>query len=517
MPTKKFSHLILALSFMVISSQIPLSYAEATTPTYEQQLSANIPLNSHVYDDLEKLDGLGYLRSMRIGAKPYTRMQAAKFIKEAIDLTNRDGVPQYVKTMVSELQNEFRKELSTLTDGNSANHTFGLSEWTAGFAYYDGPTLNQQRTASTFQPFATYSDGYRFGQNDNYTLSARLEGKLDKHFVLSVTPRIGSKADKHATLQSAYAKTHINNMEIQLGKDSLWWGQGKRGSLLLTNNSEPKAALKLSTIEPLQTGGIFTFLGQVHAAGFYSELEDTRNDVNSPSFTGIRFDFVPSENFTFGAARADIVGGKGHSLSGDDYLDWLLGVNASSARIDQWNTIAGLDFRWRMPHLNGIQLYGELYGEDQAGHIIPMPSQNAYLIGVYFPRISDSGNWDAHFEYAHTTNVWYDHSLYTSGYVYKGNLIGDAMGNDAHRYYARATHHTNSASQIGLHTEQVVMSQSAPQPQKINSVWISLRSKLGNDLFMDASAGKAWITNQGFQTAEKGNTTFTSLQLSQRF
>jgi hypothetical protein len=313
--------------------------------------------------------------------------------------------------MLAELQKEFRNELAVL-DGGTAAYNFTLKEWSAGFAKYDGDILSQKQTKSSYQPFAINSDGYRLSDDDSFTAAIRFEGKAAPSLVVSLTARGDSDLDDHLTFPSAYVKTHISNLEIQLGKDSFLWGQGSHGSLLLTNNSRAKNTIRLSTVKPLETGGIFKFLNDVSIAGFYSELEEHRDrDQKQPGFSGLRFDFVPSNSFTFGIARTDIVRG----LHGGDLGDFLIGKNADNTVDEKWNSIAGLDFRWRLKVLGGAQVYGEMYGEDQAGSLVPLPSKNAYLLGVYLPRLSYSGDWDTQLEWADTNDVWYSHWKFADG------------------------------------------------------------------------------------------------------
>lgn len=501
--------LVLPLA-VIISCQTP-AMATASEPIYESRLSANIPLGSNVYTQLEKLDGLGYINDMRIGAKPYTRIQAASWIKQAAAKQDSQTSP-YIQSILAELKREFSKELAVLDGANSASG-ISLSEWTLGFSRYTGSTLTHQRTESSYQPFAVYSNGYRLDGDENISATMRLEGKLSPNIVVSLTPRSDSAASDHISFPSAYVKTHINNMEIQVGKDSFWWGQGAHGSLLLTNNGEPRKAVKLSTIQPIRFGGIFSFLGQMNATGFFSELEKDRTDVGNPAHVGMRFDFIPADNFTFGIARADLVGGKGHALHSSDYGDWLFGKN-SDLEYDKWNAIAGIDFRWRLPNLNGLQIYGEIYGEDQAGVLPPLPRDNAYLLGAYIPRVSPSGDWDAHLEWSETSQSWYDHGLYQEGYVYKGNIMGDAMGNNAYRYYARLTHYLPNGAQLSLHGERVVMGRQLANPQTVSSAWLSLRTNLGQSTFVDATVGKAHVSDQA---GSKNQGTFSQIQVSQLF
>jgi len=515
------------LGFVLTLSTVGLSVLPCSAssspqlPSSQHQLSANVPLNSYIYDYLEKLDGLGYLQEMRTGAKPYTRMQVAKWVQQMTStMSIRPDVPPYAQTMLSELQRAFLQELATLL-GNSQPNAISLKEWTIGETYYKGNTLSHQGTTSTYQPLAINQNGYRYAPQTNEVLSLRLEGNVNSHLVVSASPRMSYDKLNNASsdLESGYAKTNINNMEIQLGKDPMWWGQGSRGSLLLTNNATPQTAIKLSNIDPLRTVGFLKFLGPSNATFFYSVLEDDRSDVKYPSFIAFRTDFSPTTNFTFGGARTSIVGGQGHMLKGGDYWQFITGHNADTANTDKWNSIAGDDFRWRVPKWKGVQLYGELYGEDQAHAltVIPIPSEVAELVGVYIPRLSTKGDWDAHLEWAHTTKSWYNHSLYRNGYTYEGDIMGDGMGNNANRYYAKLTYFTLDGSQFALNLEQVAQQSTKISPQTIDSIWLSMRTKVEKDMFMNATFGVADIKNMGYTGGNKARNYIMSVSLTKEY
>jgi hypothetical protein len=498
-----------------------LASSSPQLPSAQHQLSANVPLNSYVYDYLEKLDGLGYLQDMRIGAKPYTRMQVAKWVQQMTDaMSVRPDVPPYAWAMLSQLQQTFSQELATLK-GNSPQNGIAVKEWTIGETYYTGDSLSHQGSTSTYQPLNINQNGYRYAPHANEVFSLLLEGNVNNHLVVSATPRFSydNLNEANSDLESGYIKTKVNNVEIQLGKDPMWWGQGSRGSLLLTNNATPQTAFKLSNIDPLKPGGFFKFLGPLNVNVFYSILENDRSDVKYPSFVGFRTDFTPTANFTFGGARTSILGGQGHMLNSGDFWQFLTGHNADTVNADKWNSIAGGDFRWRVPKWNGLQLYGELYGEDQAHAltIIPMPSEVAGLVGAYIPRLSTNGNWDAHLEWAHTTKSWYTHSLYRNGYTYKGDIMGDAMGNNANRYYAKLTYFSLDGSQFTLNLERVAQQSTEVSPQTIDSIWLSMRTKIEKDMYMNASFGVADIRNVDYTGGNKARNYIISMILTKEY
>lgn len=465
-------------------------------------VSPNVQLSSYVYDYMEKLDGLGYLPDMRIGAKPYDRLQMAKWLVKIEAAVARDAAaPAYAKGMVKELRQEFAAELQML-NGSSQVPSVEMKELNLQAVHYKGDTLqtNSGNYQPRYQPLNINNNGYDYGRNLNGVLTMKAEGYLSGHTVFSVTPRVAYSTDDSAvSLESAYIKTHINNVAIQVGKNEMWWGQGYRGSLGLTNNAAPQTALYLSAVNPAKPKGFFKFLGEVHPSFFYSVLDGDRKDVPHPSLVGKRTDFIPSPNFTFALSKVSIVGGKGRALTGfTDYRNFIFAVNATTGADEKWNSVAGLDFRWRIPRLNGLQVYGEVFGEDNTGSsFVPAPSKRFYVGGVYIPRFSADGSWDLRLEGGKTDQYTYVHSTYNEGYTHLGHILGDAMGNRATRYYGKLTHYHPSGLQLSFNAEHLKMNQDTSSYQKVNSYWLSARKQVDANIAVTASAGMAKIEDKG--------------------
>lgn len=497
------SPLIKACYVLLLGSLLvaPVSAAPVDMPAYSaEKLSPNIALDSYVYVYLEKLSGLGYIPELLPGTKPYTRMQAARWLLTMdADKLASEHTPAFVRSMVRKLNEEFAAELATLRDSYPSD-TFALREASVEVAHYDGDTLANLHTKSTYQPLNINNNGYRYGDGLNGSMRLRMEGKIGSAVLASISPRLDLRdgEDADGDLESAYIKAALGRWEFQAGKDSMWWGQGIRGTRALTNNAEPVVGLKISTLEPMKARGLFKPLGQVGVTAFYGQMTEDRTDVQDPGLFAIRTDIQPSKNFTIGTTMTSIVGGDGRGLGWDDWWDFIRGENAHSN--DKWNSMAGLDFRWRIPHANGSQLYGEIYGEDQARALgfIPTPSKTSELVGLYIPRLTAGGDWDAALEYARTGPDWYWHGVYDEGYVNDGNIIGDAMGWNARRYYARLTHYSHSANPVSLHYERLTQGTSLSAPQRIDSVWASQLFFLERDAYLEAAAGVAFVKNPGY-------------------
>jgi hypothetical protein len=467
----------------------------------ERMVSTNVPLDSPVYIYLAKLEGLGYLKELLPDTKPYSRMQAAHWVKKAQANIGDNSVPTYVRTIVAALVTEFAPELTALDGGTNQAESFNwkLSELTWDNVYYDGDTVNQTQLRSTYQPLAINQNGNQFAEKLNSIFTARIEGNWQNYLVWSLTPRFSydQETDGSFELTAGYLKTGFGNLQIQLGKDARWWGPGQRSSLPLTNNAESQVALELANLEPIRLNGLLRFLRQWDGHLFISRPDEKRTDVdvNGPSFVGLRATVAPSANFNFGGSLTALVGGDGHVLHGRDYLDFFTGENAESAATDRWNSMAGFDFRWRVPQLNGLQVYGELYGEDQAKalKILPVPSKNAYLVGLTLPGLTADGSWDLTLETAHTIDCWYRHSLYQDGYTYRGHILGDAMGPDVTRYYCRLSQYRKDGSIFSLHVEQLTP-QTNSSLQRMKAIWLSYQHNLRTTLVLQTTVGVADLT-----------------------
>lgn len=490
---------------LLLTGLVTASLSSGVQAAPSDFVSPNVPLSSPLYNYMEKLDGLGYLKSIPDGTKPYSRMQMAQWLTEIQAEAELRPLPGYLVGMKSELERELGPELQVLA-GKSADMSFALKEVRAELSTYDGNLLRYRVSPNNgpralYQPLNGNNNGYHYGQDGNLIGSVLLTGKLGSDMAVAMEPRFSYDADQQgdAALTSGYIKTRINGTSVQIGKDPVFWGHGATGSLILGNNMTPLTSIQFSNLEPYTSKGIFQFLGDMHFTALYSELESNRtkfneNEVDSPSFVGLRGTFTPQRNFTFGLSFTSMVGGKGKGLSSGDYADWLLGRN-SDAVDDKWNNIAGLDFKVRVPKWNGVQLYGELYGEDQAHYL---PSKVAERVGVYVPRLNKDGAWDLKAEYAHTSNAWYGHQLYTNGYVYKGNIIGDPMGHNASQYYVQLGHYLNKDSKISVNANYLIQDRAAVVQQKVKALWLQYETKLRNQVFLDSQLGVAQIDNANF-------------------
>ena len=121
-------------------------------------------------------------------------------------------------------------------------------------------------------------------------------------------------------------------------------------------------------------------------------------------------------------------------------------------------------------------------------------------------------------EFAHTDEGWwYRHWVYNDGYTYKDNIMGDAMGNNSNRYYAKLTHFTSHGLQFALNLERVAQQTTTASPQTIDSIWLSMRTKVEKDMFINATFGVADIKNVGYTEGNKARNYIISMNLHKEY
>ncbi len=389
---------------------------------------------------------------MSTGSKPYSRLTMARWTMEARKAAASKPMPKYLAADLQELELGLAPEIATI-EGTGSPDSFRLTEAKMGLAYMNADQMDYgygSGIAGTWQPLNENSNGYRFGKNLNVYAGVELSGHIGHDTVLTLRPRVSYNADQSGSgnFEEGYIKTRMGVLGLEVGKEAISWGQGATGSLILGENATPRTMVKMNFIEPYKSNGFFKFLGEQNYTVFYSQLEGNRSDIasnngrkdyNNVGLLGIRTDYTPFKNLTFGMSRVSILGGNGHGLSGSDWWNWLSGTNANNAETDRWDDIAGMDFRYRFP---GMQLYGEFYGEDQSGFL---PSDMAERVGVYFPQLVSDGSWDMRLEYVHTQAGWYNHSAYQNGWTYHDDIMGDAMGPDARKFYIGVERHLPNA------------------------------------------------------------------------
>jgi hypothetical protein len=176
----------------------------------------------------------------------------------------------------------------------------------------------------------------------------------------------------------------------------------------------------------------------------WGQLESDRA-VPDARYFAWQLSFKPLPNLELGLERSAQWCGSGRPCDAGIFFDLLAGNdNRGDAGIEPGNEpgnqLAGIHGRWSSPRANWpLALYFQLTGEDEASGL---PSKLLGLLGVeHWGGWGSGWTYRVRFEAADTTcsfldhpgefDCAYNHSIYRTGYRYRGRSIGHAVEQDA--------------------------------------------------------------------------------------
>jgi len=388
----KYAVFFVLASFTVITSS-------ATAATY-------IPLDDSVYDILLRLEAEGVIKSGLLTTRPLSRKEVVRLIREAEKSGNKNPFLEKVIVLLKKLsrddivETKFVKPIDTLY---------------TRYLYAD----------SDIQELYYNNDGDKFRKGSNLRLGflskaefGRLSFYVNPEFRYSYEDGSGNK-DEYALIKTGYGVLSVAGLELQVGKDSQWWGPGYHGALLLSNNPDPLPIIKLSNPQPVLLPWIFKYLGPFRFTLFETSLEKDRN-MPEPYMWGMRLNFKPVPYLEAGIQRTAIFAGKGRLNDVSALVKSFAGSNDKKLDGEDGLQKAGFDLKLTVPSwFQPFQLYLEA-GEDGSK---VLQSKWSYLAGLYLPRILLLDRLDFRAEYSEN----YFDSYFTSD----DRTIGHHMGADS--------------------------------------------------------------------------------------
>jgi hypothetical protein len=413
----RFRHLFYS-SCVILAVVILALSASAAASTY-------IPVGDRIYDLLYRLEAEGVIESGLLTTQPLSRKEAVRLLLEAE--RNSGNADTFIQSLVASLKYELRNDIDNTKFIKPLDLLYGK------YLYAD----------SGIQKLYYNMDGDNYDKGSNLRFGFDSRAELD-WFSLYINPELRYSEDGTAfMLEKGYGVLSFIGLDLQIGKDSQWWGPGYHGALLLTNNAEPFTMVRLTNPQPVLLPWVFKYLGPFNFTFFTTRLDKDRTDVSEPYLWGMRLNFKPHPYFEIGLERTAMLGGKGRSESLKTWWYSFTGQGENIKGIESGDQRAGFDVKLTLPFkLQPVQLYAEADGEDEAGGL---PTKWAYVTGIYLPRLLNLERIGFRAEYAtdHVPghpNVWYHHHIYTAGYTYEGRIIGHHMGTDSKDIFLEASY-----------------------------------------------------------------------------
>jgi hypothetical protein len=414
-----------------------------------------VPLNSSIYDELDTLNGLGYLDTYFSEVRPISRIEAARLTLEGErNLAEAEHSDAIASAILASLSNQLSEEIGWLksdSEDNLPTMIHPLTRVQAQYIYSSGERRqwltgpNGAINAQEGTPLLPNNDGLPTNTGSNEIVRASgwaglagfVTGYGEGAIVGPITQDI--QGTSRGQLLGTAAVVSLGNKAISFGQEERWWGTGQFDALSQSDNAKPFPALTAQSIHPSYLPWIFRYLGPGRREIMMGQLDADRAESQHPWIVGHIMAFKPLPCFEFGITRQIIFGGRDNDHYGlGGFFGRFSGIATGSPSQGNTKSRAGIFLKFYLPRKwRNLELYQEILGSDDLtyevptiGHYLPFLSV-AYQGGFYLPRLTQDGLTDLRLEYTllpGAYSVQNGNSLY---FTYNNELIGDPMGPNA--------------------------------------------------------------------------------------
>ena len=465
----------------------PYGIPDEDKPKPDHDSSTYIPLDSWVYPQLDRLYSMGYLNTMFLALRPYTRRSVLHMLKGSEDEILQ-GRNEQAQSMLAKLLTELASEQP---DGKAPRDTvYGvhqvydrgmyIGQTTLRDSYHLGNTIVNDY-GRPYQPgFNNLLGGAVLAEKGRFSFYARAEyqhapGAAGYNNVLANTlsnidqvgPVTGFNANQATIPQGPIAAQnpfrivegslsfHLLGHEFSGGKNDAWLGPAHGGGMAWSNNAENIYSFRINRVEPMHIPFVSRFLGPLRYDFFYGSLKG-HTDPNHPYIHAETFSFRPTVNFEFGFERTIIFGGAGHSpVTIAKFFHSFFDVNDTStaekySRNDPGARYSAFNLSYRLPF---VRRYATFYLDSIAHDDVTPPSaprRAAFRTGVYLSQLPHFAKLDFRVEAVSTDpptsrsngGVFnYFETIQVQGYTNKGYILGDWIGREAKGGQVWLTYH----------------------------------------------------------------------------
>lgn len=486
--------MVIFMGFMlIVTRQAAASSDLYDTPERDvaNMASTYVPVESWVYPAFELLASKGYVQSAFFNLRPWTRLDCARLLEEAKELTADESVSHDTAATLRSLRQEFALELRRRE--GERNTEFRIE------------SVDQRTTAIAGRPL---TDGYHFaetlvnengrpfGQGTNlYSgFSIRATAGPFAAYVRSEIQRVPAAPLPNAQAQQQIAIADFTpfgaagppshflrgrlldanvsfafaNNQFTFGKQTLWWGPARSGSTLFSNNAEPITMLRYDRVQPIELPGFLKLLGPIRAQFLVGRLSGTQyvqaQDTvfgssgaalkNQPWIHGEKFTFEPTPNFQFGVSRTVIFGGKGAPLTSSTFLKSVFSAGEGDEEKDPGDRRIAFDAQYRIPGLRTcLTGYVDAFTEDEP-FPLNYPKRSVWISGFALrcvPRLPHVTLRAEGLIAPHRNEFpgyYYFNVHYLTGYTNNRQLIGSWIGREGYGEQLWATWQLSPRSSI---------------------------------------------------------------------
>jgi hypothetical protein len=501
----------------------PVYYSGSLGSTY-------IPLDSWMYPEIMRLYSLGFVDTIFLGMRPYTRTSVAHMLDaSAGTIYNSDS--DEAKEIYSALSRELAPDLEIPIDAHRGHseiesvytRMLGITGQPLRDPYHVGQTIvndygrpyaegfNNITGASVRTTLGRYS-GYFRGEYQHaptlwgYTPTvANFFSTLDEVPFTYYNPTIPYGETLHSVdtfrIQEAYLAANFASHEISIGKSDEWFGPGRGGGMGYSNNAENIYSIRINRVEPAHIPFVSRFLGPVRYDFLYGSLQGhtaPRNDyMHSEGFS-----FKPTTNFEFGFERTIVFGGKGHEpVTWHTFLKGFFDINDTTfnektGRDDPGARFSAFNFSYRLPFVrNWLTFYSDSEAHDDVTPI-SAPRRAALRPGLYLSHFPGAPKLSLRAEAVSTDpptgrsingSFMYWEAEQRQAYTNKGFTFGDWIGREAKGGQSWLTYHLSGNEWLEFQYRNVKTAKDfVPLGTTQNDFTVNAVKRLGNDVELNA-------------------------------
>ena len=483
----------------VAGDAAPKAYVPYGTPDEDKPKdhdgSPYIPVDSWVYPQLLRLYSMGYLDTMFLGMRPYTRRTVLHMLQES-KFAIMEGKNEQAQDIYAKLITELAAEKP---EGNSDRGlVYGVHQLYDRGMYISGTTLRDSYHIGQtivndygrpYEPgFNNILGGAFLAESGRFSFYARTEyqhapsapGYTDTlaDYLSNVDqiaptgynanqatiPRGPILTQNPFRIVEAQVSFHLAGHEFSGGKTDAWLGPAQGGALAWSNNAENIYSFRINRVEPLHIPLVSRVLGPLRYDFFYGSLKG-HTAPNHPYVHSEMFAFRPTVNFEFGFQRTIIFGGAGHSpVTIAKFFHSFFDVDDTTgaekySRDDPGARYSAFNMSYRLPF---VRKYATFY-VDSIAHddVTPIsaPRRAAFRTGIYLSQVPHFRRLDLRAE-AVVTDPKVDRSfagqfnyfetIQRQGYTNKGFIMGDWIGREAKGGQFWATFHLSPTESYEL-------------------------------------------------------------------
>jgi membrane-associated phospholipid phosphatase len=506
--------------------------------------SPSVPLDSWIYPAMERLIALGYIQSADLGMRPWTRMECARLLEEAHqymrdDVGNHNDKDKESGKIYAALAEEFSDE--TARFGGDANLGVSLDSIYArvtgisGTPLHDGFHFGQTIINDYGRPYAqgwnnvTGFSGHAMAGPLSFYVQAEYQHAPSYSGLSPLAAQVVQTADglpsappnspissvNRVDLLQGYVGMQLDNWQITVGKQALWWGEDASGPMLFSTNAAPILMLQIDRVRPFKLPGVLGIFGDIRVdyiigrlSGYHWLYSSTNGFTGSwteslsdqPFIVGEKVSFKPSPNLELGVSATALFGGSGVAATSHKLLQAMFssGNGNPGTSGDPGDRRGGFDFAYRIPKLRDwLTFYADAFTDDETNPWFAW-NKTSLTSGLHLSRVPGIPKLELRAEGIYTDppggsatvqhGFFYINSRFKSGYTNQGNLIGSWIGREGQGADAWTTYWFTPKSKLQFNfRHQKVSSQFIPDGGTVTDLAVSTDYWIRRHLGISAS------------------------------